>query len=154
MRLSEVKSFLTNREVYHITLPDGTSVPPHFHVTEIGEVTKAFVDCGGTQRREKRASFQLWSADDYDHRLHPEKLLKIISIAECDLGLGDLEVQVEFQGKDTIQLFGLEAAGEELRLTGMATDCLARENCGVPAKGISLNDQIAATACTPGGGCC
>ena len=48
-------------------------VPSHFHVTEVGKITKHFIDCGGTVRNEEVVNFQLWQADDYDHRLHPEK---------------------------------------------------------------------------------
>jgi len=29
-------------------LPEGTYLPAHFHMTEVGLVTKHFVDCGGT----------------------------------------------------------------------------------------------------------
>jgi len=28
-------------------LPDGDVIPAHYHVTEVGHVTKRFVDCGG-----------------------------------------------------------------------------------------------------------
>ncbi|MEM9929310.1 MAG: DUF6428 family protein [Bacteroidota bacterium] len=159
MTLSTIKSFLAENESILIQLPDGTSVPAHFHVTEIGEVTKNFIDCGGTLRRERKASFQLWNANDYDHRLHPEKLVKIIQLAERELGLGDLEIEVEYQGPDTIAKYGLEAsANGTLQLTSTHTDCLANASCGVPVlkKKISLNNLIAPTqdACTPGGGCC
>ncbi|MFT7120420.1 MAG: hypothetical protein ACJAZ9_000593 [Neolewinella sp.] len=158
MILSDVKQFLSARETFTIVLPDGSAVPSHFHVTEVGEVTKNFIDCGGTLRRERKANFQLWSSDDYDHRLEPGKLVKIIEMAERQLGLADLEIEVEFQGKDTIQKFSLVAEGDSLRLTGMATDCLAKDNCGIaePKKMISLAGFTAAgdAGCTPGGGCC
>ncbi len=159
MTLSEIKTYLSGHDRLLLQLPDGTSVPAHFHVTEIGEVTKNFIDCGGTFRRERKANFQLWSANDYDHRLHPEKLVKIIELAEKELGLADLEVEVEYQGPDTISKYHLEP-GEDgtLYLTSMHTDCLAKSNCGIPAakEKLSLNRLIASApgACTPGGGCC
>ena len=31
-------------------LPSGDLVPDHFHVTEVGRIDKAFIDCGGTRR--------------------------------------------------------------------------------------------------------
>ncbi len=159
MLLSEVKQFLTDRTSFTIVLPDGTAVPRHFHVTEVGETTKHFIDCGGKVRHEKRANFQLWSADDYDHRLAPDKLVKIIEIAERELGLSNLEVEVEYQGERSIEKFGLAAEGDQLNLTGTATACLAREDCGLPEPvkkaAISLvGFQSASKACTPGGGCC
>lgn len=30
-------------------LENGNSVPEHFHVTEVGIITKDFIDCGGTE---------------------------------------------------------------------------------------------------------
>lgn len=158
MRISDLKQFLSARETILIELPDGQAVPAHFHVTEVGEVTKHFVDCGGKVRHEKKASLQLWSADDYNHRLEPGKLSKILEIAERDLGLGDLEIEVEFQGETTIQKFGLSGEGNKLQLTGTATACLALENCGLPPvvkkAAVSLAGFTSKAKCTPGGGCC
>lgn len=155
MRVSELKTFLAGRDRLAIRLPDGSAVPGHFHVTEVGEVTKHFVDCGGTVRHEKRASLQLWTAEDYDHRLHPEKLSRILQVAERDLGLGDLEIEVEFQGADTIRKFTLTAAGNELALVGTATACLALDACGLPAESfVSLVGSVSSGNCAPGSGCC
>lgn len=155
MKLSEVKAYLTQQDTLRFILPDGSHVPAHFHVTEVGEVSKTFIDCGGTLRRERVANFQLWNADDYDHRLHPGKLVDIITLAERQLGLADLEIEVEYQGRDTISKYGLAIGADGLDLTGLQTDCLAKENCGIPQPATSLNSLIApANACTPGGGCC
>ncbi|SER19392.1 DUF6428 family protein [Neolewinella agarilytica] len=159
MLLSELKSFLSARDNFLIRLPDGNAVESHFHVTEVGEVTKHFIDCGGKVRRERVASLQLWSADDYNHRLEPGKLVKIVGIAERELGLGDLPIEVEYQGTETIQKFNLEAVDGELRLQSKTTACLALEECGFPVaakKVVSLAGSISkgGGACTPGGGCC
>lgn len=158
MNISQLKSFLSAQETILIELPDGTAVPAHFHVTEVGEVTKHFVDCGGKVRLEKKANLQLWSAEDYNHRLEPGKLVKIVEIAERDLGLGNLEIEVEYQGAETIMKFGLAAEGNRLLLTGTATACLALEDCGLPAPvkkmATSLAGFTSKTKCTPGGGCC
>lgn len=159
MRLSELKSYLAKQETIAIVQPNGKEVPAHFHVTEVGESTKHFIDCGGTMRHEKKVNLQLWSANDYDHRLQPGKLANILSLAESQLGLGDLDIEVEYQGADAIVKYGLEVYGDRLQLTGTKTDCLAREDCGVPApkKKISLGAFVAAGStenCTPGGGCC
>ena len=82
MKLSEVKQALVQLENIAFQLPDGTLVPTHFHVTEVGKISKHFIDCGGTVRTENVANFQLWNADDYNHRLHPEKLNSIIKLSE------------------------------------------------------------------------
>ena len=91
MKLSAIKKTLKNLETIAFELPDGTLVPRHFHVTEVGKVSKHFIDCGGTVRKEEVANFQLWEANDYDHRLHPEKLVNIIELSEKVLELEDLE---------------------------------------------------------------
>ncbi|WP_192348943.1 DUF6428 family protein [Algoriphagus sp. Y33] len=156
MNLSEVKTALGKLDKIAFQLPDGSLVPTHFHVTEVGKISKHFIDCGGTVRTENVANFQLWNANDYNHRLHPEKLVKIIELSENVLGLENLEVEVEYQG-DTIGKFGMEFDGVNFLLTGKQTDCLAKDKCGIPQKKEKLNlaDMSAkANVCTPGSGCC
>jgi len=158
MKLSEVKSILKSQSQIAFQLPNGALVPRHFHVTEIGKVTKHFIDCGGTVRHQEVANFQLWNADDYDHRLHPEKLINIIELSQKVLELGDLDIEVEYQG-ETISKYGLEFSNEKFQLVSLHTDCLAREGCVVPEvenKEVPKFDLMAAGGnnCTPGGGCC
>jgi len=78
MKLSEIKEILAKRESVNFKLENGQVVPEHFHVTEVGVITKDFIDCGGTIRHEKVANFQLWDANDFEHRLKAGKLLNII----------------------------------------------------------------------------
>ena len=75
MTLSEIKNALPHMDNIIFQLENGDLIPEHFHVTEVGSVTKSFIDCGGTMRIEHRVNFQLWEANDYDHRLHHEKLV-------------------------------------------------------------------------------
>ena len=110
MKLSEIKSTLATAEAVNFILENGTKVPDHFHVTEVGVITKHFIDCGGTVRDEKVANFQLWNANDTDHRLRPQKLLNIIALSEKVLGIEDLEVEVEYQA-DTIGKYGIRFNG-------------------------------------------
>jgi len=95
MKLSELKALLPGLDNVAFQLPDGAWVPEHFHVTEVGLVSRHFIDCGGTVRKEQVVNFQLWNADDYEHRLKPEKLLHIIRLSEEQLGITDLEIEVE-----------------------------------------------------------
>src|SRR4051812_20892420 len=97
MKLSEIKEILALAETVNFQLENGAKVPEHFHVTEVGVITKDFIDCGGKVRHEKVANFQLWNADDYQHRLKARKLLNIISLSENVLGMEDLEIEVEYQ---------------------------------------------------------
>lgn len=155
MKLSEIKTHLSNLQTIAFELPNGSLVPSHFHVTEIGKISKHFIDCGGTVRTEEVINFQLWNKDDYDHRLHPEKLIHIIELSEKTLGLENLEIEVEFQGS-TINKYGLDFNGKNFLLTNKATACLAEDQCGIESKPkvklSNLEKQL--QSCDPSSGCC
>ena len=157
MRLSEFKKQLSNTSDLSFVLPNGTKVPEHFHVTEVGQITKHFIDCGGTVRDEKTVNFQLWEANDFDHRLAPKKLMDIIDLSEKKLGLQDAEIEVEYQS-DNIGKYGIEFNGKNFSLTAMQTNCLASDKCGIPPEKLKVNlsdlQNQPKAACTPGGKCC
>ncbi|WP_010135895.1 DUF6428 family protein [Ochrovirga pacifica] len=153
MKLSEIKLALQKLKTIGFQLPDGSMVPAHFHVTEVGKVTKNFIDCGGTVRKEEVVNFQLWNEEDYDHRLHPEKLIDIIELSEKILEITDAEIEVEYQGS-TIEKYGLDFNGVHFLLVNKATDCLAKDNCGIPEQKPKVRIAAKQNACTPGGGCC
>lgn len=157
MKLSEIKKILTIVESVDFELSNGTVVPEHFHITEVGVVTKHFIDCGGTVRHEQVANFQLWNANDYDHRLKPQKLLNIIALSEQTLGMQDLEIEVEYQS-DTIGKYSLHFNGKSFVLIPKQTACLASDQCRIPEskQKIALSDLsgVKSNSCTPGGGCC
>lgn len=154
MTLNELKNHLQGLEILLFQLPSGELVPAHFHVTEVGKVTKDFIDCGGVFRKEEKISLQLWEANDYDHRLHPEKLVKILNLAENQLQLENLELELEYQGA-TIQKYGLEFSDKKFILTSTQTDCLAKGNCGIPKekKKVSLANS-ANSCCSNDSECC
>jgi len=152
MKISEMKQSLQGLTAVDFKLPDSTSLPAHFHVTEVGLVSKHFIDCGGVERRETVANFQLWEADDYDHRLAPQKFLHILNLSEKILGWEDLDIEVEYQ-QATIGKFGLAFDGTSFLLTTKQTACLAQDACGIPNKELVL-PQLQVAGCTPGGGCC
>lgn len=154
MKLSEIKNQLSGLNQIVFKLPDGTQVPEHFHVTEVGIITKDFIDCGGTVRHEKVANFQLWEADDFDHRLAPQKLANIISLSEKVLGMEDLEVEVEYQST-TIGKYGIEFQNGEFLLTNKQTDCLAKDKCGIPTEKPRIRISTKPSgSCEPNSGCC
>jgi hypothetical protein len=157
MKISALKHHLNSVTELNFKLPDGSSIPAHFHLTEIGLITKHFVDCGVSIHLDKWASLQIWVANDTDHRLQPEKFLKIIDNSEKIIGTEDLEVEVEYQS-DTIGRYGLEFDGSNFLLTVKQTDCLAQDKCGIPQqKPKILMSELTnsnQSCCTPGGGCC
>lgn len=154
MKLSEIKTILPTLENTVFQLENGTYVPEHFHVTEIGTVTKKFIDCGGVIRTENAVNFQLWNADDYEHRLKPKKLLDIIQLSEEKLNIQDFEIEVAYQN-ETIGSYDLEFNGSHFILKNKLTACLAQEACGIPSKAnfIELNKDDK-NSCTVNSGCC
>ena len=148
MKINDVKEKLKKLKSVKFILPDGNAIPKHFHVTEVGIITKNFIDCGGTIRKDKIANFQLWTADDFDHRLAPKKLLDIIELSEKTLKLDNLEIEVEYQS-DTIGKFGLSFDGTNFLLTNKKTDCLDKNKCGIDEP---IHEDT--TSCSPKSGCC
>ena len=156
MKLSEVKQILPTLENVEFQLENGAFVPEHFHVTEIGMITKNFIDCGGVIRTENIVNFQLWNADDFEHRLKPNKLLNIIKLSEEKLGIGDFEIEVEYQS-DTIGKYDLDFNGKTFVLKNKATACLAQDACGIPSekqKKNLANLLVKQSSCAPNSGCC
>lgn len=157
MKLSQFKEYLNSVQELNIIQSNGVFVPKHFHITEAGLTTKHFIDCGGTLRTEKVVSLQLWIANDTEHRLIPEKLKKIIILSEHFYNNEDLDVEIEYQ-TETIGRYGLDFVGNNFVLTNKFTDCLAKDNCGIPSEKqdstLSEIQPSKVSSCAPGGGCC
>lgn len=158
MKLSEFKSILTQNDQLDFRLENGERVPAHFHITEVGSIDKKFIDCGGQLRNEQKISFQLYVANDVDHRLSSKKLESIVDLSIRKLNLPDSEIEVEYQDR-TIGKYGLDFDGESFVLSGTETDCLAKDSCGIEDKRkVSLEDLSSASTkqacCDPASGCC
>ena len=157
MKLSEFKLALENVNEFQIQLPNGTFVPNHFHITEMGLLTKNFIDCGNTIREEKLITFQVWFAGDLEHRLTTDKVNQIIKASENLFQSQDLELEVEYQMEQTIGKFGLAFENGIFKLTAKETTCLAADHCGIPPEKmkVSLQDlQTETSCCSPKSGCC
>lgn len=152
MKLSVIKQILLTLENVEFQLENGTFVPEHFHVTEVGMITKNFIDCGGIIRSEQVVNFQLWDADDFEHRLKPSKLLSIITLSEEKLGIKDFEIEVEYQS-ETIGKYDLDFNEKTFVLKNKTTACLAQDACGIPPQKQKIN-IINKSSCTPNSGCC
>ena len=142
-------------EIIEFKLPNKEFVPKHFHITEVGKITKNFIDCGGNLRNEEIVNFQLWNANDFDHRLHPKRLLKIIKLSEKILKIDDLDIEVEYQA-ESISKFALDFDGKNFLLKSKQTDCLSKDNCGIPLEiqKIKLSDLNNQSSCSTLGTCC
>jgi hypothetical protein len=157
MKLSDIKTILPTLDNVVFQTPNGSFVPEHFHVTEVGSIQKHFIDCGGTIRKETVVSFQLWNANDFEHRLKPTKLLNIIKLSEEKLGIEDNEIEVEYQDS-TIGKYNLDFNGKHFVLVPKTTACLASDSCGVPSEKTKIQlielSGNQSQSCTPGGECC
>lgn len=154
MTLEQIKEILPNLDNVEFQLENGAFVAEHFHVTEVGQITKNFIDCGGSIRTEKVVNFQLWNADDFEHRLKPTKLLHIIELSESKLGIENGEIEVEYQA-ETIGKYNLEFNGKHFILKNKQTACLAEDACGIPNKKPKVKlSEIQSSCCTPNSGCC
>ncbi len=148
MKLSEFKNKLETVEQLQFVLQNGSNVPTHFHITEVGMTTKQFTDCGNTFRIQKTATLQLWTSVDFDHRLEPKKVLSIINSTEKMFEGEDLEIEIEYQ-LETVSKFGLDFTNNVFVLTNTKTDCLAKTSCGVGDKAKTKLSEL-----TPEVSCC
>lgn len=118
-----------------LQLPSEDTVPAHFHITEVGKVTKDFVDCGGVRRSEQACVLQTLVAHDVDHRLQADKLHRILAMTSQLEMPADLPVEFEVQGT-TVQIFSLERCELDdsaltMKLAATQTACLAPDKCGI-----------------------
>lgn len=143
MKLSTFKKILAVIEYPVFILPNKKIVPIHYHITEIWLLAKKFIDCGGVTRVSSTITFQLWYADDTEHRLSATKLLHIIHLFEEKIFPLDQDIVIEYQG-ETIGTYWVKRDNNAFSLQVKQTDCLAKETCGIPQNNTSCG----------GGGCC
>jgi len=158
MKLSEFKRLLKDQEFPTFKLENGRALAPHYHLTELGKITKDYIDCGGNLRQETWLNLQLWEADDFDHRLSATKLLGIIRKTERQLALDDdLDLEIEYQGA-TIGRYALALEADFYILKAKQTDCLAKDSCGIPdAVSLAVAELAPANSgncCSPDSNCC
>ncbi|MCH4830635.1 hypothetical protein BWK60_04820 [Flavobacterium covae] len=154
MKLSEFKQHLSKLDSFDISFVDGTFIPKHFHITEMGVLNKKYTDCGNTFREENYFTFQLWHAEDTYHRLTSHKTIKIIEAIEKNIVCSDYEILVEYQDKNTIGKYRLDFQKEHFVLLPTQTTCLAQDNCGIPNEKIKKNLNKLVNSCIPNSGCC
>jgi hypothetical protein len=151
MTLQEFKNSLENRSDLSFIIENGIKIPAYFHITEMGVKTKYFMDCGGVIRKDSKITFQLWTSDDYEHRLSCYKLSAIIKKAESLIkeDIDNLEVEMEYQDY-TIGLYSVNLIDDKYILEPTLTDCLAKEVCGIEQP----KQEIETSECCTSDGCC
>lgn len=112
-------------------LPDGSHIPIHAHVTEIGYVSNRFVDCGGVSGRRESALLQTHVGKDTHHRLKSDRFAKILQLGNRLLPNGGVPVEVEYDCCVVSQysITAVKRSGDNLDLIlgRKRTQCLAQE---------------------------
>lgn len=152
MKLNEFKSLLTSNadKQFFIDLPNHNRVPQSFHITEVGLVSKTFIDCGGRTHTMRTCQLQVWVGDDEDHRLNAGKLAHILELSRSIVPDDSLDLEFEYEDEVISQypVSGVELGNDAvtLQLTTKHTDCLAKEIC--------LGAEAACCGGASGGACC
>ena len=107
----------------------------------------------GKQREENKINLQLWVASDTDHRLKPNDILKILQLAEKQLGYSNLELEVEYQ-QSTVGRYKLAFDGAVFQLINTQTACLAPDQCGISQEKPRVRLSASGVDCSPNSGCC
>ena len=153
MVLSAFKQSLIELDTLKFQLPNGQFVPSHFHITEVGNVKRNYIDCGGKLREENKINLQLWVASDTNHRLKPNNILEILQLTEKQLGYSNLELEVEYQ-QNTVGRYKLAFDGTVFQLINTQTACLALDQCGIPQEKPRVRLSTTGVNCNPNSGCC
>jgi hypothetical protein len=153
MLLSAFKQTLSELDKLKFQLPNGQLVPSYFHITEVGKVTRNYIDCGGVLRQENKLNLQLWVSSDTEHRLKPDNILNILQLAENQLGFLDLELEVEYQ-QTTVGRYKLALNGEVFELVNTQTACLAPNQCGIPQEKPRVRLTASGLSCNTDSDCC
>jgi len=151
MTLHDLKNALkaNPKRFPRFVLPNGDYIPSHAHVTEVGHVTRSFIDCGGQTGKEEKILLQTHVGDDADHRLRSDRFSKILELGNRVIPSADLDVDVEYDCCVIAQYPVAEARpdGEHLNLIldRGRTRCRARER---------RESETAADCCTTSTPCC
>ncbi len=160
MKLSQFTNLLQAHpdKQFRLILPGEGVVPVSFHITEVGSVTKKFIDCGGKVHTLQTCQMQAWLGTDTDHRLRAGKMAGVLSQAKAKGVLPaeeDLDVEIEYEDTTISQYPVASCAVTEdaviLRLAAKHTDCLAKDIC-LPSLPMAAG-AVAAGCCGPSCGC-
>jgi hypothetical protein len=151
MKLREFKTLLeaNSDKIFGLQLPGEKAVPRAFHITEVGLVSKTFIDCGGKVHTVQTCQLQAWLGPDVDHRIEAGKMADILVKARSIVPSEELDLEIEYEDH-VISQYQVAAAtvsddAVTLQLAAKHTDCLAPELCITPSGD---------SCCAPGAGCC
>jgi hypothetical protein len=158
MKLSQFSGLLEDHaeKPFHFVLPGAATVPVSFHITEVGHVTKKFIDCGGRLHTVQSCQLQAWLGPDADHRLLAGKMAGVLNQAKAKgvLLADDLDVEIEYEDTTISQYavagYAVTDSTVILNLAAKHTDCLAKDVCLPSLQMVGA----APSSCGCGPGCC
>jgi|SRR5262245_24512171 len=133
MKLHDIKGILRKYPdtLPRFVLPDGSYIPSHSHVTEVGYSIRNYIDCGGLTGKEEAAVLQTHVGSDTEHRLKSERFAKILELSQNVLPNDRLETEIEYDCCVTSQypIDDVRRSGEHLDiiLSKKKTQCRVRE---------------------------
>ena len=117
-------------------LPNGDYIPAHAHITEVGHITRSFIDCGGLIGQEQKVLLQTKVGNDTDHRLRADRLARILQLGQKVVPRADLDVDVEYDCCVVAQypVVDVRSKGDylDLSLGRRQTQCRARQRRETP----------------------
>lgn len=138
----------------------GMLVGTNYHITEVKHITVESVDCGAQTDSWKETVIQLWESPlelGKAEYMSAYKALGILrKVGKMKSYEMDAPVKMEYGNAmfHTAQLlitgFVVKEGQLIVKLGVEATDCKAKETCGVP----ETAEASVANACAPGSGCC
>jgi Family of unknown function (DUF6428) len=135
--------------VARFVLPDGSYVPPHAHLTEVGHVQKNFIDCGGVTGRTESVLLQTHVGSDTDHRLKSGRFAEILKLANRLIPEGEFDVEVEYDccAVSQYRIRRVEPADEyfDIFLGQKRTQCRAQER---------VRQEVGESDCSAAMSCC
>lgn len=138
MKLSQFQNLLMAHpdKPFQLILPNQEAVPTSFHITEVGYVTKRFIDCGGKIHMAQSCQLQVWLGEDTEHRLLAGKMARVLALAAAKDVLPaekNLDVEIEYEDQAisqySIQRQTVTEEAVVLHLAAKHTDCLAKSVC-------------------------
>tara|TARA_R110002073_G_scaffold279026_1_gene442780 strand:- start:12613 stop:13110 length:498 start_codon:yes stop_codon:yes gene_type:complete len=142
---------------------EGQFVDTNYHITEVKNAVIKSVDCGGRSDVWNETIIQLWESPSEKGKLGYMKSKKALEILERVSAIhpfdGEAITKFEYSNENfhkadlEIQDVQFEANKMIVKLFVSATDCKAKELCGVPEKLEVLATESSA-CCDPKSGCC
>jgi len=150
---TELKKLVVKAHKISFELPNGKLVPAHYTITRIGEQVSKYIDATGKIQQHKFLVLQFLPSGTYNHRLHPEKLQKLLELAEQAFDTSTSAIKVTYQAENTI-FYSIEYSDSIFKLLPDIDQSIHSENQIVKSKKSTPLIDAASGPFIPGTSCC